>query len=365
MTTTHSTSLAEILRHPMQHLGAWVSLAVIGIILAVTIGAFALLSGAVTPWRLTPQHIVDALEANAGVHPGYRRNHAKGVCVSGYFQANGAGLDVSRAQLFKPGRTPVIGRFAIPGGNPMAADASVPIRSMALVFDLPHAQQWRMGMNNTLVFAVNTPQGFYDQAVASRPEPATGKPDAALVAAFYAKHPETKALQEWMKHNPPSSGFGDGQYHGIVAFRAIAGNGKTSFIRWTMVPEDTPAPLTAAQTSRHDFLDEDLRQRLAGGPLRWQMVITVAEPGDPTHDATLAWPQNRRHIQAGTLVIERESAEGADNCRDINFDPTVVPDGIALSDDPLLAARSSAYAVSYERRTREIATGQAQPRSAP
>ncbi len=42
-------------------------------------------------------------------------------------------------------------------------------------------------------------------------------------------------------------------------------------------------------------------------------------------------------------------------CNDINYDPLILPDGIAASDDPLLNARSSAYAKSYNARTHEQA----------
>lgn len=41
------------------------------------------------------------------------------------------------------------------------------------------------------------------------------------------------------------------------------------------------------------------------------------------------------------------------NCRDVNFDPVVLPSGIELSDDPLLRARSAAYATSFTRRAGE------------
>jgi catalase len=79
---------------------------------------------------------------NGGVHAGYRVNHAKGVCVAGYFEGNGAALPYSRAQLFqKDLRTPVIGRFSIPGGNPQAADGSVPVRGLGLSFMLPDGEQ--------------------------------------------------------------------------------------------------------------------------------------------------------------------------------------------------------------------------------
>ena len=82
-------------------------------------------------------------------------------------------------------------------------------------------------------------------------------------------------------------------------------------------------------------------------------MITVGEPGDPTDDATLPWPQSRRSIDAGTITITAVQTEEAGNARDINFDPTVLPDGITMSDDPLLAARSAVYARSFTRRAEE------------
>ena len=334
-------------------------LAVIGAVVAAMGGAFVYASGFAAPQRLTPQRIVNTFEANAGVHPGFRRNHAKGVCVQGYFEGNGQASDISSASVFKTVRTPVVGRFAIPGSTPSAADASVPVRSLALDFRLPDGQQWRTGMNNTPVFVVNTPQAFFAQLVASQPDPATGKPDPAKLKTFFAAHPETQPFLAWIKDHPASSSFGNAAYYGINAFRAVDANGKTHFIRWSVVPETPYAPVTAEQKGPHDFLDTELRDRLANGPLRWHLVLTVAKPGDVTNDATQAWPDDRPHIDAGTLVIERETPQADGDCRDINYDPTILPAGLKPSDDPLLAARSSAYAVSYNRRTHEEAHGSA------
>ena len=83
------------------------------------------------------------------------------------------------------------------------------------------------------------------------------------------------------------------------------------------------------------------------------MIVTVAAPGDRTDDATVSWPAARPRIDAGTLTILRAEPEESGACRDITFDPTILPDGVALSDDPLLAARSAAYAASFRRRAIE------------
>lgn len=121
-------------------------LAAIGAVVAVLAGGFAYTAGWLTPARLTAPRIINTFEAVAGhPHPGYRRNHAKGLCVAGYFDSSGDGSVLSHAAVFAPGRTPVIGRFAVPGGNPSAPDTSSPVRSMALLFQLQNGEQWRTG----------------------------------------------------------------------------------------------------------------------------------------------------------------------------------------------------------------------------
>ena len=61
-------------------------------------------------------------------------------------------------------------------------------------------------------------------------------------------------------------------------------------------------------------------------------------------------------VDVGTLTLTAAMPEAASTCRDINFDPLVLPAGIAPSDDPLLSARSAAYAQSFTRRAGETKT---------
>jgi catalase len=337
---------------PLSATGRLGRFGLIGFVLLAIVLAFGYVAGWLTPRRLTAQRLVDQLQTNAGVFAGYRRNHAKGVCVAGYFDSNGQAQAYSVAQVFLPGRTPVLGRFAIPGGNPYAPDGSAPIRSMALRFTQANGQQWRTGMNSMPVFPVATPQAFYALLQAQQPGPATGKPDAAKLAAFFAAHPETAAFLAWIKTAKPSASYATESYWSLNAFWLIDAQGQKHAVRWRMVPE---ARASANGASGANYLDADLAARLAQAPLRWHLIITLAEPGDPTNDATKAWPQDRRDIDAGTLLLTRTEAQDDGACRDINYDPTVLPHGIAISDDPLLPARSAAYATSYLRRTSEEA----------
>ncbi|HSC83709.1 MAG TPA: catalase, partial [Pseudomonas sp.] len=97
-------------------------LSLIALSVAVLAGGFAYTAGWIDPQRLTPQRFIDTIEANAGVYPGYRRAHAHGLCISGYFESNGNAAALSTAQVFAAGRVPVSGRLSIAGGNPHAAD---------------------------------------------------------------------------------------------------------------------------------------------------------------------------------------------------------------------------------------------------
>lgn len=318
-------------------------------------GGFAYAAGWLTPGRLTTRTVIDTFESNAGVHEGFRRNHAKGLCVDGYFESNGHAASLSKAPVFAAGRTPVTGRFAIPGGNPAASDNSVPIRSMALMFRLADGQQWRTGMNTTPLFAVRTPEEFYEQLAASRPDPATGKPDPAKLQAFFAAHPDTQPFRDWVKGHPPSSSFANAAYYGINAFYFVDANGQRTAVRWSMQPELPFEAVSDKEKGEANFLAGELYDRLQQGPVRWHLMLTLAQPGDPTDDATRQWPAERKQVDAGTLVLARAASQDDGACRDINFDPTVLPAGIETSGDPLLAARSAAYALSYKRRTREEA----------
>ncbi|MFO2462919.1 catalase family peroxidase [Pseudomonas sp. 15FMM2] len=328
-------------------------LAGIGAVLALVTGAFAYVNGTLDPHRLRPKTLVNALETNNGVHPGYRRNHSKGVCVAGYFESTRAARPYSSAQVFSEARTSVIGRFALPSGNPYAPDSSVPIRSLALQFSQANGQQWRTGMNSMPVFPVGTPEAFYQLLKAGAPDPATGKPNPASMPAFFAAHPETAAFLAWVKTAKPSASYATETYNGINAFYLVNANGQRQAVRWGVVPQsqDTNAS-TAPQGA--DYLQQDLAQRLAAGPVRWQLMITLANPEDPVDDASKTWVGEHKVLNAGTLVLQSSHRQIDGDCRDINFDPLILPSGIEASNDPLLAARSAAYASSYLRRTSEV-----------
>ncbi|HUE36674.1 MAG TPA: catalase family peroxidase [Candidatus Acidoferrum sp.] len=327
--------------------------AVVAVVAAIAV-LFLYVGGWLSPRALTPARFVDRFEQVNGQHPGFRRNHAKGVCVSGWFDSNGQGATLSKATVFQAGRVPVIGRFSLGGGMPYQADAATTVRGLGLGFMPSKGEEWRTAMINLPVFPFATPQAFYDQMLALAPDPATGKPDPARTQAFFAKYPETAKALTIIRSQPPSSGFENSAFHSLNAFRFINAGGETAWVRWSLVPvqpiEPNPAHSKEADTN---YLFDALIASVHQHPLQWHVIITVAQPGDPTDDATLPWPSDRRQVDVGTLTINQVQSDDASPARDINFDPLVLPDGIAASDDPLLSARSAVYMRSFTRREGE------------
>ncbi len=334
--------------------GTLVRFGLIGVALAAFAGTFAYLGGWLTPNELTPARFTDAFEQVGGTHPGFRRNHAKGVGVSGFFESNGNGVRLSKAAVFRPGRVPVLGRFSLGGSQPHVADAPDTVRGLGLQFSLPDGALWRTAMINLPVFPFRTPEAFYEQLIASKPDPSTGKPDPARINAFLARHPETARVLALLKGQPVSSGFENSTFHGLNAFRFINAAGDSTPVRWLLTPEQ-PFEAAGAATANQDknYLFDALIAAIHRQPLRWRLIVVVGQPGDPTDDATVAWPEEREQVDVGTLTLGRVESDDTSAATDITFDPLVLPAGIAPSDDPLLSARSAVYARSFTRRAGE------------
>ena len=207
-------------------------LLLIGGALVAVVAVFAYIGGWLTPNRLTPARLTDGFEQVAGVHPGFRRNHAKGMGVSGFFESNGNGVRLSKAAVFKPGRVPVIGRFSLAGGNPFQSDEPASVRGLGLQFSPTDAEPWRTSMIILPVFPVRTPEAFYEQLLASAPDPKTGKPNPEKMKSFLARHPESERALGIIKNRPISSGFANSTFHSLNAFWFVNSAGESKPVRW-------------------------------------------------------------------------------------------------------------------------------------
>jgi catalase len=325
------------------------SLALIAAVVAFSAAALAYTAGLFSPGRLTPQKLVDGFTGPSGPPLGHRRNHSKGVCFTGVFESNGAGSELSRAPVFAKGKYPVIGRFNLATADPNANDAKVRVRGLGLMISTPDGQEWRMAMIDAPFFPVSTPEAFHDLQIAS----ASKAPDA--MAKFGQAHPEFAAFGGWAKTAPWTASYAEERFNSLDSFIFTDGSGRDHAVRWSLVPAAAPVavPPEELATRGPNFLETEIANRIKSGPLRWTMQVTIANAGDPTADPSKAWPDDRRSVDVGALIVSEIEAERDGPCRDINFDPAVLPNGVRTSDDPFPAARSSAYRVSYDRRTAE------------
>jgi catalase len=325
------------------------SLALIAVVIASSAAAFAYTAGWFSPQRLTPGKLVGAFAPPTGVALGHRRNHAKGICFTGVFEANGNGSGLSHASVLARGQYPVLGRFNLGTADPNAPDATVRVRGMGLRISPPDGQEWRSAMINPPVFGASTPEGFYELLIASKSE------DPNAMKIFVAAHPEFAAFADWVKNGRWTGSYAEEPFNSLNSFVFVDRSGAEHAVRWSLLPAAQPVTVLPDELAKRgpDFLEQEIAERVAGAPQRWTMVVTVAEAGDSTADPSKPWPADRRAIEVGTLTVQQVQAERDGPCRDINFDPSVLPSGMRTSDDPFPAARSAAYAKSYDLRTAE------------
>jgi len=297
--------------------------------------------------------MIQAFEGTFGAHQGQRRNHIKGTCAAGEFVGTSDAAALSRSPLFTGKPIPVIARFSLGGGNPQVPDAAPAPRGMGLEFRIPGGSIQHITMIDLPIFGAMTPASFRDAIVAAKPDPKTGQPDPEKLKAYAASHPDSMALNKYSSGHNPTANYYQSTFFSVHTFKFIDAKGAEHPVRWRFVPRDGTKEMTAAEmkAAPHDFLEKNLIERTKKGPALWDMIVYVGEPGDPQDNPTLAWPETRKHFTAGTLSIKQATPQQKGQaCEPINFDPLVMADGIAPTNDPILLFRSPAYAVSFAKR---------------
>jgi len=332
----------------------WQRLLTLGLVALVT--TFGMATAGLAQARVSPQQVIATLEQTFKVHPGQRRNHIKGSCATGSFVANAGARQFSRSPIFSGKTVPVVARFSLAGGNPKAPDTARTPRGLGLQFKPGRGGVVNMALINTPVFGAATPETFNGNLIATRPDPATGKPNPDTVKAFRASHPDTKAQAAFLAANNPVSSYTTSSYYSLHAFRFVNAANRSQLVRWAFVPQDGEQRLSDEQLrdSPAHFLEQRLLDRVQQGPVRWDLVLTLGQPGDVDNDPTVVWPQDRKTVTVGTLTLSGASPQKGGVCEAVAFDPLVLGDGIVATNDPVLQFRSGTYAISHDRRNRGV-----------
>ena len=301
------------------------------------------------------EEIVDAINAVNGRHPGYRAVHAKGTVCTGTFTPTPEAKKLSRAAHLQGDQVKTTIRFSNASGDPSTSDYN-PIagRGMAVKFHLPDGEATDIVAVPLVVFMVRNPEDFLELTKARAPDPETGQPDPEKLGAFLGAHPETGlALEKGFPKLAPTTSFVTSEYRALHAFCLVDADGGEHWGRYSWESEDGVEYLTDEQreAASKDYLQEEIRERLASDVARFTLEFTLANEDDDLDDPTVEWLGDHEVVELGELEVLEviEDPETPDN--PLVFDPMRLTDGIEPSDDKILAARPKAYSVSIERRS--------------
>jgi catalase len=304
--------------------------------------------GAVQAASLASELVAALDRVFQGPHPEERAIHTKGIVLRGTFTADPDAMSLSSAEHFRADSppVPVIVRFSDFSGVPAQNDGkpgASPV-GMSIKFQLPGGVDTDIVAHSFNGFPVATPEDFlgYLNALAAS--------DPQVRDAFFASHPAAKQFADAPKPTPVS--YGTETYYGVDAFRFVNAAAVSRFGRYRIEPAAGDQFLSAAATAdiKPDYLRDEMKRRLAKEPVRFRLLAQVAAPEDPVTDATKPWPDDRPVVTLGTLSLTEMADDASPDVKTLFFSPMNLVPGIAPSADPLLAARTRTYTISYRRR---------------
>ncbi len=294
----------------------------------------------------TPEEAIEAIHGRFGAHQGHRALHAKGSLYSGTFTASPEAARLTRAEHMKGAPVGVTARFSNGGGDPNEPDYAADVRGLAVTFHLGGGSRTDISSQSLPRFPFKEVGPFLEFLRLSKPSASS----ALRMPLFFARHPGSiGALRVNLAVLKPPPSFAAIDYYALHAFRWLDSEGGDRYVRYVWRHTVDPPPLGKGEAKRlgRDYLREELEARLAEGPVRFELEVQIAGPGDDADDPSSVWPEERERVIVGTLEVTAPCEEGDDYV----FDPTRVTDGIELSDDPVLRFRPRAYSISHERRT--------------
>jgi catalase len=299
------------------------------------------------------QDVIQQFDNIFGMHPGFRPAHAKGTMLTGTFTPSPDAISLSRAPHLSRESTPVTARFSDSTGIPLIPDndPNANPRGLAIRFNLAEHVHTDIVCHSTDGFPTRTGQEFLEllRAIAAS-DPSKPSPSPTPIEKFLSTHP--KALEFVQTPKPAPSSFARESYFGVTALRFTNKNGASRYGRFRVIPEAGNDHLDDAAVAARsaNFLFDELAERIAKGPIKFRILVQLANDEDVVDDATIHWPEDRTLLELGTVVLTEPVPDNEQEQKHIIFDPIPRVDGIDPSDDPLLELRAAVYLISGRRR---------------
>lgn len=298
--------------------------------------------------EVTSVEAVDTIEAAAGKYSGFRRAHAKGIGFSGMFHPNGKGGILTKAKHLKVEPSEVIIRFSDASPNPKSALTPFSVKGMSVQFKSEEEVITNLVMASIPVFVSKTPEDFVTlMQVAEK-----GKMTIKERIDTLMDKPEFHVLPEVIANFRTPKSYSRAEFYSIHAFILENEIGEHQPVKFIWKPVEGEDSLSIFNTIRHpgSYLEKEMIERINEKSVDFRLMLQFGNEEDDITDPTQYWGRDHSEIEIGTLTIDKRLEEDAEF---IMFDPTIVPDGILLPDDPVLLFRSDAYKESYNRRMSE------------
>lgn len=301
------------------------------------------------PASASAEGVMAAINMLFGIHPGARAAHATGIVAEGRFTPDPGAAGISRALHFAGGPLRATVRFSNFAGIPGFAD-NQPMadpRGMAVKFHLADGRETDVVTRSVAGFPAANTEDFRRFLIAVASSRGAAQPTPLQI--YLAGHPEAATFLARPKPAPVS--FATQAYYEANAFAFANAAGEVRYGRYRWLPDAGGATLSADQAAAMsaDYLRRELAQRLARETVGFRLFVQIAAPGDPLHDPSALWPDDRAMVELGRLTIDRLADDNGAAEAVLAFRPDALVDGI-VAEDPMIAARGAAYDLSRQRR---------------
>jgi catalase len=322
------------------------------------------------------RRLVDAVIADFPDHrPGTRPAHTIGIGARGIFKASAIARDWCVAEHFRGHDVEATVRFSNSSGSPVQHDGWADARGMATRFHLAAGAATDLIAMTLREFFSATPEDFLDFAEAAvarpvlppnpwrkiadmlrllppMPDPYPGQKTSAVAGtmAYANLHAASQLAAFDASFLGAPVSYARATYNAVHTFLITAPDGTYRYVRFFWQPVAGVEMTDPSLPPVDDYLQDELRQRIAIWPVEFLLLMMVGEMGDPLFDPTQAWPLHRARVNMGTLALTEVPEDQQKWCEKLSFNPGRLTPGIAMTEDKILAARRDAYEVSRELR---------------
>jgi catalase len=325
---------------------------------------FSMSVGANGPLLLQDHYLIQKMAQFNRERVPERVVHAKGGGAYGVFETTEDVSELTRADLFQPGRrTELVSRFSTVAGELGSPDTWRDPRGFALKFYTEHGNYDMVG-NNTPVFFVRDPQKFQDFIHSQKRRADNHMRDHNIQWDFWTLSPESAHQVTWLMGDRglPRSWRHMNGYSSHTYLWENAG-GEKHWVKYHFKTDQGVEHLTQEEGDRLAGEDGDFHQRdlvsaiERGEHPTWTLYVQAMPYADAADyrfnpfDLTKVWPHGDYPlIKVGTMRLDRNVGNYFAEIEQAAFEPANMVPGIGPSPDKMLLGRLFSYPDTHRYR---------------